>query len=148
MVSCISYQGEFTKRTRAWNRICRLYLVLTSIRYENLAWSLALGLRNLEPKGPFNLPILKSYLAFWVPNWAYQVFWCMHHSIIWQQIWVWVDSSRVRPVRARVGESEKAGTTSGIRLIRNPLLCHGQQPPKYTFCCFPLCHSVNSLMLL
>ena len=57
----------------SWNRICWLYLILdlTSIRYENLAWSLALGLRNLEPKGPFNLPILKSYLAFWEPNLAY-----------------------------------------------------------------------------
>ena len=53
------------------------------------------------------------------------------------KFWIWVDSSRVRPVRARVGESEKAGTTSGIRLIRIPLLCDGQQPPKSTFCCFP-----------
>ena len=147
MVSCSSYQGKFTKRTSAWNTICRLYLVSTSIRYENLFWYLPLGLRNLEPKGPFNLPILKSYLAFWEPNGLIKCF-DMNHLIIWQQIWVWVDSSRVRPVRARVGESEKAGTTSGIRLIRNPLLCHGQQPPKSTFCCFPLCHSVNSLMLL
>ena len=155
MVSCISYQGEFTKRARAWNRICRLYLVLTSIRYENLAWSLALGLRNLEPKGPFNLPIPKSYLAFWEPNWAYQVFWCMHHSIIWQQIWVWnpnfgwIQAAYGRSGRGSVSQRKpellRASDSLGILCFAtaNNLL-------NLLFAIFliPKCFSVNCLMLL
>ena len=122
---------------------------------KNLAWSLALGLRNLEPKGPFNLPILKSCLAFWEPNWAYQVFWCMHHSIIWQQIWVWnpnfgwIQAAYGRSGRGSVSQRKpellRASDSLGILCFAtaNNLL-------NLLFAVFliQLCFSVNCLKLL